>query len=104
MTEHGTFKSYFVGFILSIALTLGAYFLVVQHSFSRHALIWTLVGFGIAQALVQLLFFLHLGSESKPRWNLLVFLFMTLVLVIVVGGTIWIMLDLNNRMMPPMVH
>lgn len=94
----GTFKSYFCGFILSILLTLVAYFFVVHRVLSGWGLIHTVVGVGIAQALIQLLYFLHLGKEPKPRWNLLVFIFMVAIVIILVGGSLWIMYHLNYNM------
>lgn len=95
--EHGNLKSYVVGFILSIVLTLGAYFVVVEQLLPIGVLIGTIVGMGIAQALIQLILFLHLGREPKPRWNLLVFLFMALIAIIVVFGSLWIVYNLNYR-------
>jgi cytochrome o ubiquinol oxidase subunit IV len=99
---HGSFKSYVFGFIWSIILTLVAYFLVTEHLLSGWNLIFTIVGLGVVQTLIQLLFFLHLGSEPKPRRYLLIFLFMALVLAILVGGSLWIMHNLDERVMSPM--
>jgi cytochrome o ubiquinol oxidase operon protein cyoD len=48
--------------------------------------------------MVQLVFFLHLGGEGKPRWRLTAFLFMLLVLVILVFGSLWIMYNLDYHM------
>jgi cytochrome o ubiquinol oxidase subunit IV len=45
-------------------------------------------------------FFLHLGRETRPRWKLAVFLFMLGVILILVFGSLWIMTNLNYRMMP----
>ncbi len=92
-------RSYIVGFILSVLLTLGAYFLVSNRLFSHPVLIGVIVALALIQFIVQLVLFLHLGSESKPRWNLLIFLFMLLVVVIVIFGTLWIMYNLNYRVM-----
>lgn len=95
-------KTYVTGFALSVALTLLAYQAVVGHWFSEVGLIAFVMGLAVVQLVVQLVFFLHLGSESKPRWNLISFLFMFLVLVIIVGGSLWIMANLNyNMMMTP---
>jgi len=91
-----------IGFLLSIGLTLIAYFSVVDHLFNTAALNATIVILSIVQVIIQLVFFLHLGEETKPRWNLLVFLFMLLVLAILVWGTLWIMYNLDYRMMPTM--
>jgi cytochrome o ubiquinol oxidase operon protein cyoD len=98
----GSFTSYLLGFILSILLTLSAYFLVREQVFSRWVLTLSIVGLGVIQMFIQLLFFLHLGSESKPRWNLLSFLFMTMVVLILVFGSLWIMYNLEERVMPSM--
>lgn len=96
----GTLALYFVGFILSIILTLAAYFLVVQSIFSGVALVIAITVLALVQLLVQLIFFLHLGRESKPRWNLMAFLFMILVVLIIGVGSIWIMYNLDYNMMP----
>ena len=99
---HGNLTSYVIGFILSILLTLTSYLFVVEHILKGYALIFTISTLGIVQALAQLLLFLHLGIEEKPRWNFLIFLFMVMVLVIIVGGSLWIMDNLNYNTMSPM--
>jgi cytochrome o ubiquinol oxidase operon protein cyoD len=99
-TSHGSLKSYTFGFILSIILTLIPFYLVVNEVINGWALVFSLFGFAIAQLLVQLQFFIHLGEQSKPRWNLIMFLCMALILMIVVFGSLWIMNNLNYHMMP----
>jgi cytochrome o ubiquinol oxidase operon protein cyoD len=94
-----TFKIYLTGFILCIILTLAAYFLVERHLLSGMTLVWTIVSLGTVQAIVQLIYFLHVGDEPHPRWNFLIFLFMALIVIVIVGGTMWIMYNLNYRMM-----
>lgn len=98
-SAHGTFKSYVIGFILSLILTLGAYFLVVNHVWNGWTLILAIVGLGLVQVCIQLFFFLHLGEEPKPYWNVLIFLFMLLVLVVIVSGSLWIIYNLDYRVM-----
>lgn len=97
-TTHATVASYTAGFVLSILLTITPFLVVVNHLMSGWMLTFTLVGFAVSQLMVQLIFFLHLGRESKPRWNLLVFLFALLVIIIVVVGSLWIMDNLNYNM------
>ena len=92
---------YVAGFIFSIALTLIAFLMVDDRLLTGWGLTLTLLGFAIVQLLVQLLFFLHLDQESRPRWNLQAFLFMALVLLIIVLGSLWIMNNLNYRVMTP---
>lgn len=96
----GMLLSYVTGFLLSLLLTITAYVTAVNQSLSRGALVAVIVGLAIAQLLVQLIFFLHLGRESKPRFNLTIFLFMLLVLGILVIGSLWIMNNLNYHMTP----
>ena len=100
--EHGTNTSYVVGFFLSILLTLIAYFVVVQQLFSGWVVIGAITTCAIIQLLVQLLCFLHMGSEMRPRLKLLVFISMVVVLAIIVTGTLWIMHNLDTRVMPTM--
>src|SRR3989338_4381477 len=96
--------SYVTGFIGSLALTLAAFYLTIIHLNSDH--VWPphsiiiLIVFGLAfiQFITQVIFFLHLFREKKPRLNLFAFIFTILGLVIVIGGTIWISNNLDNRM------
>jgi cytochrome o ubiquinol oxidase subunit IV len=99
MHPHGNINSYVLGFILSIVLTLVAYFLVSQGILHGWPLNLAIVLLGIGQTWVQLRLFLHLGEEAWPKWNLLAFLFMALVVLIVVVGSLWIMSHLNERVM-----
>jgi len=96
---HGTFKAYLIGFILCTLLTAASFSLVMAKILSGRLLIYTIISFGIVQAVVQLLCFLHIGQEAKPRWETLVFCCTLLVLLIVIIGSLWIMHDLNDRMM-----
>jgi cytochrome o ubiquinol oxidase operon protein cyoD len=101
------FASYIIGFVLSVGITLIAYIYVNQHVLSEHqayshaSLMILLAALAVTQLVVQLLFFLRLGREKGPRWNLLIFMFAALVVVIIVGGSLWIMNNLNYHMMSP---
>lgn len=98
--SHGTLQAYVTGFVLSLMLTAAAYVSVVNEIITDKVLIAVIVGLAVAQLLVQLVFFLHLQRESKPRLNLVVFSFMLLVVGIVVIGSLWIMNNLDYNMMP----
>ena len=56
--------------------------------------------FAVAQLLVQLVFFLHMGTSPDQRSNLAIFLFTGLVIAIVVCGSLWVMHNANVNMMP----
>ena len=99
---------YVIGFVLSLAITLIAFWMVysynngAQFSFPQAVIIPMLGILAFGQFVVQLVYFLHLGTEQKPRWKLLVFWFMIIIVLIVVVGSLWIMHNLNyNMMMPP---
>ena len=93
-------KQYFIGFALSLLFTLFAYLSVVYHLLSGGALVATIFVFAMLQLFVQLFFFLHLGKEKKPYWNLVFFISTVGIILIVVVGSVWIMNHLNYNMMP----
>lgn len=96
---HGSLKAYVIGFFSSLVLTSIAFLLVTFEVFSKEILLPMIVVLALAQAVCQLLFFLHIGQEAKPRWETLVFYFMLLILLIIAIGTLLIMHDLNDRVM-----
>lgn len=91
--------SYTLGFGLSLLLTSGAFYLYSLNDLQTPSKIGAILLLGLIQLCVQLFFFLHLFEEKKPRWNLLSFLFMVLVVVIIGFGSLWIMNNLNQRTM-----
>lgn len=102
--EPGSIRSYIIGFSLSIALTLVAFGLAGWHLLHGGWLVVSLLGLAIVQFVFQMLFFLHIGSESKPRWKRLVLLLMIVIVIIVILGSIWIMYSLNYRMSPAEIN
>lgn len=96
----GSLKSYTIGFLLSVMLTGLAFALVMKGAaFPRW---FVLTGIGLAavvQVLVHLHYFLHLDGSSEARWNVLALIFTVFIMVLFVAGTLWIMYDLNVRMM-----
>ncbi|MDO8517817.1 MAG: cytochrome C oxidase subunit IV family protein [bacterium] len=84
-------KFYTIGFALSLLLTMAA-FLFIQIHF--------IIICAILQIFVQLFFFLHVGRKEKPRWNLTVLVFACIIVGILVGGTLWIMGNVQHNTMP----
>ncbi len=103
--EHGKvkMKSYVIGYALSLLLTVGAFGITIKHIDSNGQFLSAgqiatyLIVFALCQLIVQLVFFLHLGRESKPRWNLMVFLFMIFMTLVLVVGSLWIMANLEYQ-------
>lgn len=96
---HGTLKAYCIGFVASLLLTAASFLLVAKKWLIGPTLVYVIVALALTQAIVQLLFFLHVGEEAKPRWETMVFYFMVMVLLIIAIGSLWIMYDLNDRVM-----
>lgn len=98
--EHGTTESYVVGFILSLLFTIIPYLMVVNKLLTGKALLATIVAIAVVQMVIQVVFFLHLGRERKPRWQLYFFAGTIVGIVTVVGGSIFIMAHLHANMNP----
>lgn len=90
--------TYIIGFVLSVVLTFAAYLLVVHQMFSATTVLLVIAALAVVQFTVQMVFFLHLGQESRPRWRLVAMLFMAVVVLILVYGSVWIMDNLNYNM------
>lgn len=103
MHNNATLKSYVTGFILSIVLTLAAYFAVANHLMTGGGLYAAILGLAVLQLIVQLVYFLHMAKESKPRWNLIIFLSFVSIIVIVIVASLWIISHLNYNMSPTQI-
>ena len=93
-----TFFNYLIGFILSLALTFAAYAMATHHSLPYLPLLSALLLVACAQFVVQCIFFLHLGSGARDRLFMLVWT--GIIVLILVFGSVWVMTNLNQRMMP----
>lgn len=95
-------KKRLIGFILSLILTMAAYAIIVNPTwfhFTNSMAIKAILGLAFAQATVQVFFFLDLWNEKGPLWNLNVFLSTLSIIAIIVWFSIWIIDNLNSRMM-----
>ena len=105
-SEKQLIRTYFIGFGLSLGITIIAFVVTMMQldtgmkAYPPKLVLGGLVGLAIAQLVVQLLFFFHLGKESRPRLNTVSFLFMLMVVGIIGFGSLWIMYNLDYNMMP----
>ena len=53
----------------------------------------------VLQILVQLVMFMHMNTKADEGWNVMSFVFTLTILVLVVGGSLWIMQHLHLNMM-----
>lgn len=92
-------KPLFIGLIFSLICAFSAYRIIAHHHLESSWLLFSIVGLGVLQVVFQLIFFLHIGLESKPRWNITMLLFTLLLVAIIVLGSLWIMKNLSYNLM-----
>ncbi len=91
------------GFVLSLILTLGSYFVIIHPELfqlsARMAVIGILI-LAFLQSVVQYIFFLHIWDDNEPAWNLGIFISTVMLILVIVLFSIWIMGQLDYNMMP----
>lgn len=98
--DHGTVKSYLVGFVLAVILTVIPFYLVMQGSMSKETTLFTIFALAVVQLIVHLKYFLHLNFTTETgRLNTYSFIFSAIVIGLVVGLSLWIIYSANDLMM-----
>ncbi len=90
---------YIIGFVLAAVLTAIPFAVVAGGLLSGPQAYITIAAGAILQVLVHLAFFLHFDLKSTPVENTFFLAFAAVLIVIMVGGSLWIMSDLHHRMM-----
>ena len=91
-------RPYLTGFALALILTAIPFALVAFNPLPKPTML-IIIGVAAAiQVLVHLRYFLHLDLTSTPRENLVAIVFTAILIVLMVGGSFWIMFDLHSRM------
>ncbi len=67
--SHGSVKSYLIGFVLAVVLTVIPFWMVMSGDFSRTVNGVVIAVTAVLQMLVHLVFFLHLDRSSESRWR-----------------------------------
>lgn len=99
VASRGSLRTYLTGFLLALVLTVIPFAVVMSGAVSRSAALFGIVAAAILQILVHLHYFLHLDTSSAARWNVLALLLTLLIMILFVVGSLWIMYQLNYRMM-----
>ena len=92
---------YMIGLALAMVLSAASFWV------ANTSLLWPpgvplgLAVLAIAQMGVHLVFFLHITSGPDNTNNVLALAFGILIVFLVVVGSLWIMFNLNDNMMPP---
>jgi cytochrome o ubiquinol oxidase operon protein cyoD len=91
---------YLTGLGLAILLTATSFFIAGTDLVWQPSIPVALVVLAIAQMGVHLVFFLHITTGPDNTNNVLALAFGILIVVLVIGGSLWIMANLNHNMMP----
>ena len=98
--ESSGFLIYTAGLMLALLLTATSFWV------ANTSLLWApgvalgLVVLAIAQMGVHLVFFLHITTGPDNTNNVLALAFGLLMVFLVIAGSLWIMSNLNDNMMP----
>ena len=97
--NHGSVKSYLTGFILSVILTVIPFAMVMSGSASHSTILAVVVGMAVIQVIVHLYYFLHLDRSIAQRNNVIAFVFTAIVILLLVGLSLWIMFSIHFEML-----
>ena len=90
-------RRYLVGFALALALTVIPFATVYWALLPAGAALAVIALAAIIQIVVQLRYFLHIDFNRTPRENLMALFFAGFLILVMVGGSLWIMFDLHYR-------
>ena len=91
---------YLTGLGLAILLTATSFFVAGTDLVWEPSIPVALVVLAIAQMGVHLVFFLHITTGADNTNNVLALFFGVLIVVLLMGGSLWIMDNLNHNIMP----
>ena len=96
--SHGSFKSYIIGFALSIIFTIIPFLAVVSGNLSKNVAVFIIALSAVIQLLIQVICFMHITQEKKPMYLTQSFIFSIIALFIIVGGSLWVMYEMAYHM------
>lgn len=92
-------SDYVKGFIASLILTIIPFYFVATQSLPKDITYAILFGCAVIQVIVHFIYFLHMEIKTdEGKWNFVSLMFTVLVVLILIVGSIWIMLNLNVNM------
>ena len=89
---------YVVGLGLALLLTATSFFIAGTNLVWQPSIPVALIVLAIAQMGVHLVFFLHITTGPDNTNNVLALAFGLLIVFLVIGGSLWIMANLNHNM------
>ena len=92
-------RSYAIGYGLALTLTGAAFATLRWPSFASTTTLAVVLGLALVQMVVHFRFFLHISLRKSARDDLQLILFSTLIVILMVAGTLIILFNLRARMM-----
>lgn len=92
-------RGYVAGLLLAALLTIAAFVLPLTGLVWSPAIPIALVALAVGQMGVHLVFFLHVTSGPDNTNNILALAFGVLIIALLMGGTLWIMTNLDHHHM-----
>jgi cytochrome o ubiquinol oxidase operon protein cyoD len=91
---------YLVGLGLAVLLTATSFFIAGTDLVWQPSIPVAIIVLAIAQMGVHLVFFLHITTGPDNTNNVLALAFGLLIVFLVIAGSLWIMANLNQHMLP----
>lgn len=103
-STHFTLRGYLAGFAAAAVLTAIPFWIVMTGAIPDTIVAAAiLILLAVAQILVHTFAFLHVNARAQGGWTLIAYVFTAVLVVITIGGSLWIMYHLNLNMMPGMM-
>jgi len=91
---------YVVGLALAVLLTATSFFIAGTNLVWQPSIPIAIIVLAIAQMGVHLVCFLHITTGPDNTNNVMALAFGLLIVLLVISGSLWIMANLNQNMMP----
>ena len=92
-------RTYLIGYAAALVLTCAAFAFVRWPVMASQATFAMILVLALAQGVVQFRCFLHISLARSARDDLQLVLFSSLIIALMVGGTLVILFNLHGRMM-----
>ncbi|AQS88826.1 cytochrome o ubiquinol oxidase subunit IV [Neoasaia chiangmaiensis NBRC 101099] len=91
--------SYIIGLVLAVVLSAIPFGLLMAGTLSRGAFLWCVALCAVVQVVAHFRYFLHIDLQRSHRDDLQLILFSTLIVLLMVGGTLWVIGNEKAMMM-----
>jgi cytochrome o ubiquinol oxidase subunit IV len=93
-------RGYVLGLALAVLLTAASFWVVTSDVVYGPGIRVAVLTLAVAQIGIHLIFFLHITTSPDNTNNVLALAFGSLIVILIVFGSIWIMAHLNQNMLP----